>query len=91
MGIRGRLGARDPCAGRPPPDASLARPAIRGFPAAIAAGRGQAAAAPLSAPHGTGAGRPCPMDPTPGQAQLDGLLSNASAYTRYDHTKQRWG
>ncbi|WP_337625723.1 hypothetical protein, partial [Anaerotruncus colihominis] len=63
------FGARDLCAGRPPPDASLARPAIRGFPAAIAAGRGQAAAAPLSAPHGTGAGRPYPMDPTLGQAQ----------------------
>ena len=63
------FGARDPCAGRPPPTAALARPAIRGFPAAIAAGRGQAAAAPLSAPHGTGAGRPYPMDPTLGQAQ----------------------
>ena len=33
------------------------------------AGRGQAAAAPLFAPHGTGAGRPYPMDPTLGRAQ----------------------
>ena len=44
------FGARGLCAGRPPPDAALARPAIRGFPAAIAAGRGQAAAAPLLRP-----------------------------------------
>ncbi len=44
-------GARNPCADCSPPGAALARPAIRGSPAAIAAGRGQAAAAPLSAPH----------------------------------------
>ena len=55
------FGARDLCAGRPPPDASLARPAIRGFPAAIAAGRGQAAAAPLSAPHKGRVERPLPL------------------------------
>ena len=56
----GRLGARDLCAGRSPPGAVLARPAIRDFPAAIAAGRGQAAAAPLSAPHKGRVERPSP-------------------------------
>ena len=33
------------------------------------AGRGQAAAALLFAPYGTGAGWPYPVDTTPGQAQ----------------------
>ena len=57
----GCFGARNPCADCPPPAALLARPAIRGFPAAIAAGRGQAAAAPLSAPHKGRVERPLPL------------------------------
>ena len=65
---RGR-GARDPCAGRSPPDAALAPAGYSGaFRRLQAAGREQAAAAPLS--HLTDRARP-PLShgPTPGQAQ----------------------
>ena len=69
----GRLGARDLCAGRSPPGAVLARPAIRDFPAAIAAGRGQAAAAPLFAPHkGRVGDPPLMLSPPVGGASVSG-------------------
>ena len=45
-------------------------------------GRRQAAAAPRGAPHGTGAGRPYPMDPTPGQAQLDDFTTERTGERR---------
>ncbi|MCQ4734616.1 hypothetical protein [Anaerotruncus colihominis] len=54
-------------------------------------GRRQAAAAPRGAPHGTGAGRPYPMDPTPGQARLDDLSQNTPACARKICAKQRRG
>ena len=76
-----RFGARDPCAGRSPPGARAIRARIAhrrtlrlpgwlfGAFRRYSAGRGQAAAAPLSAPRGTGAGRPYPVNPIPGQVQ----------------------
>ncbi len=57
-----------------------------GLSGANSTGRGQAAAAPLSAPHGTGAGRPYPVDPTLGRAQSI-LTRRPTHYSRRSRLK----
>ncbi|OUO66729.1 hypothetical protein B5F55_12040 [Anaerotruncus colihominis] len=61
----GRSGARDLCAGRSPPGASLARPAIRGFPALRRRARTSRGSAPQRASRDRG-GPPLSHGPNPG-------------------------
>ena len=57
----GHAGARNPCADCPPQAAALGPACYSGLSGAIGAGREQAAAVPLFAPHGAGAGGGPPL------------------------------